>query len=94
MKHPLQKIYQDERGIVRFRANAIIRWLLDTGRIDLNEIARYAQESPEITEEDESQFNQLLGFSIGAFFDLSCSGCDYKRVVAAEKRFYKKQERS
>ena len=32
-KHPMQRIEFDERGVIRFRANKIIKDLLDSGAI-------------------------------------------------------------
>ena len=67
-KHPfpLQPIVKDERGTVRFRANAIVKWLLDAGPIDLNRIAARAFDA-----EDREQFAMLIGYSLGGASELS-----------------------
>lgn len=61
MKHPMQKI---ENG--RFVANEVVRYLLDHGGIDLNDIARKG-----FPPEDEEQFAQLIGYSVSGFGSLS-----------------------
>ena len=40
MGHPMQPIEMDSDGTPRFKANEIVRYLLDNGGIDLNQIAR------------------------------------------------------
>jgi hypothetical protein len=39
MDLPIQPLYTDEHGTVRFRANALVRFLLDNGGIDMNKLA-------------------------------------------------------
>lgn len=63
--HPIQPLV-DVNGVVRFKKNAIVEYLLDNGGIDLNEIAR-----KEFTREDREQFAQLIGYSYGGACDLS-----------------------
>ncbi len=65
-KHPMQKIEVDDRGVIRFRANKIIKDLLDSGAIDLNKIAMAGYD-----EEDEMQLAQLIGYSVSGYGDLS-----------------------
>lgn len=68
-KQPMQPIYTDEHGTVRFKMNAIVRDLLDHSSqhgFDLNTIA-----CREYTREDRVQLAQLIGYSIGGFSDLS-----------------------
>lgn len=36
MRHPIQPLYTDEHGVIRFKANAIVRFLLDKGGYNLN----------------------------------------------------------
>ena len=38
LKHPLQPLYKDD-GIIRFKKNSIVRFLLDSGNHDLNSLA-------------------------------------------------------
>ena len=61
MKHPIQKI---ENG--RFVENAIVRYLLDNGGIDLNQIAVLPFDNA-----DREQFAQLIGYSLSGFGSLS-----------------------
>lgn len=44
--------------VIRFKANEIVRYLLDNGGIDLNQVARM-----EFSREDREQFAQLIGYS-------------------------------
>lgn len=66
MKHPIQPLDLDEHGTLRFKANAIVRHLLDNGGIDLNAIAMM-----EFSQEDREQFAQLIGYSLSGFGELS-----------------------
>jgi hypothetical protein len=77
---PMQPIVQDDRGVLRFRENAIARTLLDRdtdrGRVypafparsdgGLNWIAmqRFSQA-------DQEQFAQIIGYSISGYHELS-----------------------
>ncbi len=65
MKHPIQFLRVDESGIVRFRENKIVRFLLDAGPFDLNQLAMMNFE-----DEDREQFAQLIGYSVGGFGEL------------------------
>ena len=64
-RHPIQPLYKDSRGIVRFRANKIVRFLLDAGPFDLNKLAILSFE-----DEDREQFAQLIGYSLSGFSEL------------------------
>jgi hypothetical protein len=65
----MQPIQFDARGVVRFRANAIVRWMLDMGgmgaKFDLNAIA-----VGNFSREDAMQLAQLLGYSVSGYGDL------------------------
>ncbi len=63
---PMQPIVIDEKGVPRFKANAIVQYLLDHGGIDMNKLARL-----EFSQEDRMQFAQLIGYSVSGFGDLS-----------------------
>lgn len=65
-KHPMQPIVVDENGTKRFKANAIVRYLVNHGSINLNDIAAL-----EFSQEDREQLAQLIGYSIGGFGELS-----------------------
>jgi hypothetical protein len=77
-KHPMQPIALDERGVARFKENAIIQWLFETGKLNLNEIALMR-----FDDEDRMQLAQLLGYSVSGFGDLSYA--DPEVVAAADK---------
>lgn len=62
MSYPLQPIITDDQGVVRFKANAIVAHLLDSGAIDLN-----ALRGMDFKPEDWEQFNQLIGYSLSAW---------------------------
>lgn len=65
-KHPIQPIGYDRHGVIRFKENKIIRWLCDTGKLNLNETAVL----PGIPKEDHEQLAQLLGYSVSGFGEL------------------------
>lgn len=83
MKHPMQPIYLDGDGVARFRANPIVRFLLDAGPFDLNTISAL----PGISKDDYAQFMQLIGYSVSSFGDLDCADPETVRVAddAVEK---------
>jgi hypothetical protein len=37
-KHPTQPLVKDERGVLRFKSNAIVLFILDQGTYDMNKI--------------------------------------------------------
>lgn len=65
-KHPIQPIEKDEHGVSRFKGNAIVRFLLDDGPFDMNQIAM-----KRFSVEDQEQFAQLIGYSLSGFGELS-----------------------
>ena len=64
--HPVQPLVNDPSGVVRFKANAIARYLLDNGGYDMNDLATLP-----VSDEDRAQFAQLIGYSLSGFGDLS-----------------------
>jgi putative N-acetylmannosamine-6-phosphate epimerase len=66
----MQPIVIAPDGIIRFKANAVVKWLLDQaeqGRmVNMNDIARQ-----DFSDEDRSQFAQLIGYSVGGYNELS-----------------------
>lgn len=66
--HPIQPVALDSNGVIRFKANAIIRKLVDDKLIDLNEISCW-----DIPKDDRSQFAQLMGYSLSGYGSLSFS---------------------
>jgi hypothetical protein len=77
MRHPMQPIIRAEDDVIRFQENAIIRWLCDSGRLNLNDIATLPFDN-----EDRMQLAQLLGYSVSGFGDLSYA--DPNVVAAAD----------
>ena len=63
----MQPIYLTSNEVIRFRHNSIVRYLLDNGPFDLNDI----QLLPGITQEERAQFAQLIGYSVSGYGDLS-----------------------
>lgn len=63
---PIQPLELDCDGILRFKENAIVRYILDNGNIDLNHLARL-----KFNKEDRQQFAQLIGYSLGGYEELS-----------------------
>ena len=66
MKHPIQQIFKDSHGTLRFRENKIVQYLLDNGGIDLNRLG-----VTDFDNDDREQFAQLIGYSLSGFADLS-----------------------
>jgi hypothetical protein len=66
MALPIQPLYTDEHGTLRFRSNAIVRYLLDHGGIDMNRLATLP-----FDDEDRMQFAQLIGYSLAGFGELN-----------------------
>lgn len=64
--HPVQPLVTDERGVIRFRKNTIVRFLLDAGPFDMNRLALM-----DFSDEDRQQFAQLIGYTLGGYGDLS-----------------------
>lgn len=65
MRHPIQPVEKDARGVARFKANAIVQYLLDSGPFDMNHLAAVP-----FSREDREQFAQLIGYSLSGFGDL------------------------
>ncbi|MBO9428126.1 hypothetical protein [Sulfitobacter sp. R18_1] len=63
--HPIQPLVLDEQGVLRFKKNKIVEFLLDNGGIDLNQIGR-----GDFSREDREQFAQLIGYSYSGAGDL------------------------
>ena len=66
---PMQPIVFAERGVIRFKQNAIVRHLLDYASsrgCSLNELARM-----DFSDDDRMQLAQLIGYSVSGYGDLS-----------------------
>lgn len=67
-KHPMQPIAKDEQGVVRFKHNQIVRYLLDYASrrgCSLNELAKMP-----FSTDDWTQFAQLMGYSVSGAAEL------------------------
>ena len=78
-KMPMQPVVVLDDGVSRFRVNPIVRFLLDAGPFDLNQVA----DLPGVTPEERSQFAQLIGYSVSGFGELSFA--DPEHVAQADK---------
>lgn len=61
-----QPIVVAKDRVIRFKENAICRWLVDSKRADLNQLATLP-----FSDADRMQFAQLIGYSVSGFGDLS-----------------------
>lgn len=66
VKQPIQPLVTDQHGTLRFKENAIVRYLLDKGGVTLNDLALIP-----FSQDDRMQFAQLIGYSLSGFSDLS-----------------------
>lgn len=80
--HPIQPVIRAADGVIRFKANAIIEWLFETQRLDLNEIAVRAARG-QFGQEDQMQLAQLLGYPVSGYGDLSYAS--EESVAAADQ---------
>lgn len=67
---PIQPLEKDDHGVLRFKKNAVVSYLLDNGGIDMNDLA-VAATRHRWPREDQEQFAQLIGYSLSGFGDLS-----------------------
>jgi hypothetical protein len=80
MKHPIQPLYRDDDGRIRFKQNAIVRFLLDAGPFDMNQLSYMP-----FSIEDREQFAQLLGYSLSGFAELPyVTDATYERAETQE----------
>jgi len=63
--HPIQPLVRDSYGVIRYRQNAIVRYLLDHGGTDLNHIAMMP-----FSTADREQFAMLIGYSVSGASEL------------------------
>lgn len=72
---PMQPLMRDIHGVIRFRRNRIVRYLLDNGSLDLNMLAeigdRTGRDDDGFSQADWTQFYQLIGYSLSGFHELS-----------------------
>jgi hypothetical protein len=65
-KLPMQPIELDGDGDARFVQNPVVRFLLDFGPFNLNQLI----DLPKVTKEEWNQFRQLLGCSVSCFLEI------------------------
>lgn len=86
--HPMQPLELDDHDILRFKQNAIVRFLLDAGVFDMNAIARMP-----FSDEDREQFAQLIGYSYSGFSELSyVSDETFEVARKLREEFYANQQ--
>lgn len=83
--HPIQDIETDDHGILRFKENKIVTYLLDNGPYDMNDLAVL-----EFSQEDREQFAQLIGYSLCGFSELSYTSDEI--IESADKMAEGKRE--
>ena len=78
MRNPIQPLSKDDKGVLRFKSNGIVRHLLDTHQtMGLNQLAALTFSS-----DDWRQFAQLIGYSLGGFGELSYVDDDTYKAAA------------
>jgi hypothetical protein len=77
VRNPIQPLDKDDEGVLRFKKNAIVEYLLDNGGIDLNRLAML-----DFSKDDRQQFAQLIGYSLSGYGELSY--VDDKAYTAAQ----------
>lgn len=88
--HNNQQVCLSEGGVIRFRKNEIVDWLLENASkhgYDLNKIA-----CGNFSREDQIQFAQLIGYSVYGWGTLSyCDDVVYEQVTSTPeyKKIYK-----
>ena len=80
-KHPTQPLEQDSKGILRFKKNAIVRFLLDASPYDLNKLALM-----NFSQEDREQFAQLIGYDLSGFGELPYVSDETWNAITEKKK--------
>ena len=75
---PQQPLVWDD-SVIRFRENRIVRYLLDAGPFDLNQLALMP-----FDRDEREQFAQLIGYSVSSWGGLSY--VDDERVAEADAK--------
>lgn len=81
MKNPIQPLANDAQGVMRFKANRIVRDLLDFAQprgLGLNEMAMR-----DYSDDDRQQFAQLIGYSLDGYGELRSYVSDEAYATAA-----------
>lgn len=81
-KNPMQPLVKlHPNGVVRFKENALVQYLLRNGGIDLNRLALV-----EASQEDRMQFAQLIGYTLCGYHELSYVTDASARAASAKAR--------
>jgi len=91
VKHPNQDLETDVHGTVRFVENKIVRYLLEEGSLNINDLSDRFAEDDEYRD-DFVQFAQLIGFSVAGFGDLPYVREDEYHLAAKQAKFHKKSK--
>jgi hypothetical protein len=86
-KHPIQPLEKDPDGVLRFKRNAIVRFLLDNGPSDMNKLAIMP-----FSAEDRQQFAQLIGYSLSGYSELSYVSDDAYKAAEEMSRTGKSEK--
>ena len=86
-KTPLQPIFLDRVGMARFKANVIIRYLVDAKLVTWDQIMAL----PGVPEEDLEQFAMLMGYSLVGFGELPYVSADTYDRAEAEAELLRKE---
>jgi hypothetical protein len=77
------RVYRDDRGVIRFRCNPILRGAISDRRISLNDVAA----SPDYTAEDRAELYTLFGYSLDGFAEVFSEELDeFNRSRGANDR--------
>ena len=89
-RHPIQPLITMPDGVIRFKANKIVQFLLNSAptgaRNDLNSLACMG-----FSDDDWEQFAQLIGYSLSGWGSLSYVS-DRAWSLASTQEFYGKQK--
>lgn len=94
IRHPMQPVIWDGKGVVRFQPNPIVQFLLkfasDNG-CTLNELA-YMSEDEGWTRNDWEHFAQLHGYSVSGWGSLSyVRDATWERAEAKQRALLERQ---
>lgn len=81
VQHPIQPLEKDDQGMVHFKENKIVKFLLDAGLYNMSQLSMMP-----FSDEDRSQFAQLIGYDLFGFGELK-----YVSDETYEKLFEKKR---
>lgn len=77
--HPIQPLELDADSTVRFKSNAIVKYLYDSGAVDLNKLALL-----KFPNDDRQHFAQLIGYSFDGYCSLSYAHPDICLIAEYE----------